>query len=443
MMRKLTALLISCVCVLTAQAQMTVTSRFDLGDSYYAALSIPQEFSYDNSPKLTMYNNNNSAEANLLVYDENLNLEKTIALKNDLTFDYQFTYKREKREVKEVHETNRVQIMAYPSYQDFIDQNMMTNPNFSENWLTITVQDNGDSLITIDKYSSNMRKYPLIYWICSQGKVYGYRSQYAVTYTDWHTVDTYTTAYQKQLKRIKLCNINLNQGDGKANYYFIASQTLFNNDAEYEYIVPKYKVSATEKNAYYDANTSISISTSTGLYTRYEPLDTVRTDLIDENRYVVLAGFQVVTADGTVVKDLDFDDDFEGDIEFDYAHVITIGKNTYLAFRGRANDGEATVFYKIDRTTSDIRQVRQAAASMLLSPVVAERNATVDISLKDDNKDGSDITVVSANGIQVDRVSIPANQTSSQFSVKASAGVYCVNRIRKGKVVETKKIVIK
>lgn len=71
-----------------------------------------------------------------------------------------------------------------------------------------------------------------------------------------------------------------------------------------------------------------------------------------------------------------------------------------------------------------------------------DRTST-DISLKDDNKDGSDITVVSANGIQVDRVSIPANQTSSQFSVKASAGVYCVNRIRKGKVVETKKIVIK
>ena len=74
---------------------------------------------------------------------------------------------------------------------------------------------------------------------------------------------------------------------------------------------------------------------------------------------------------------------------------------------------------------------------------VAGRNATIDINLKDDNNAGSEIAIISTNGTQVKRISMPANRTTSQININAPAGLYCVSRMQKGKVVETKKIVIK
>ena len=448
-MKHFTLLLVSCVCGLTAHAQMTVTGRFELGSPNYAALSIPQEFSYDNSPKLTMYDNSSQQES-MLIYDEDLNLVKTVDLGRDMTFDYQLTYQDLKREVKEVSEKGKQQTRTYSSFQYFVEQNMIMDPTFTQK-LIITIQENGDSLITYD-YSNNQygvtnekmyfaynyfgRKYPKIYWICSQGKMYEYRTRYAITYTDWHSAGTHTSTEHKKMERIKLCNINLNRGDGRANYYFVVSQTLFNHDAAYEYVVPKFKLSSKET----APSDEVSI-----IYNPDEDETVVTTGsaVISEESKLALAGFKVVSADGTVVNDLDFDGDFKGNIDIYYAYVITIGKNTYLAFNGTVGGKRSTVFYKIDRTTSSIRQVKKAALSMMLSPVVAGRNATIDIKLKDENNAGSEIAVVSASGTQVEHISMPANQTSSQFNINASSGIYCVSRIQKGKVIETKKIVIK
>lgn len=431
---------------------MTVTGRFELGSPNHAALSIPQEFSYDNSPKLTMYDNSSQQES-MLIYDEDLNLVKTVDLGRDMTFDYQLTYQDEKREVKEVSEKGKQQTGTYPSFQYFVEQNMMLDPTFITQKLIITIQENGDSLITYDSskekngltltneemyfaYNYFGRKYPKIYWICSQGKMYEYRTAYAITYTDWHSAGTHTSTEHKKMERIKLCNINLNRGDGRANNYFVVSQTLFNHDAAYEYVVPKFKLSSK------GTASSGGGSLIDGSY-RDETVVTTRSAVVSEKSKLALAGFKVVSADGTVVNDLDFDGDFEGNIDIYYAYVITIGKNTYLAFNGTAGDKWSTVFYKIDRTTSGIRQVKKAALSMMLSPVVAGRNATIDIKLKDENNAGSEIAVVSASGTQVEHISMPANQTSSQFNINASSGIYCVSRIQKGKVIETKKIVIK
>ena len=65
-----------------------------------------------------------------------------------------------------------------------------------------------------------------------------------------------------------------------------------------------------------------------------------------------------MSVNGTVVKDLDFSEDFEGYIDTRSAYVITIGKNTYLAFNGIINRVNSTVFYKINRTTTEIKQVK-------------------------------------------------------------------------------------
>lgn len=445
-MKKTIFLLISCAYAFSAHAQMTATARLDLGRPEFPALSIPQEFSLDNSPKLTMYDNGQYSET-IKVYDEELNLVKTIGLGHEMNYEYQLTYQDKERELTGVVEVEKTQ-HVYPSYQSFLTHYMTLDPSFTEVQLTITVQANGDSLITT-KYAKNRygdemyfaydyfeKKYPQIYWICSKGTTTQYRIRYAATYTDWHITGTHTSTKKVELERIKLCNINLNLGDGKTNNYFVVSQTLFNNDSEYEYILPKYKLST-------KGNILDDLDNRTLKYEDYERISTTTSTLMTEASELALVGFTVMSSDGTVVKDLDFDNDFEGSIDTRQAYIITIGKNTYLAFDGSMDNKQATIFYKIDRTTSDIRQVKKAPISMHLSAAIAKRNATIDIHLDDDNKEGSDIIVVSTNGTQIKRMAMHASEKSTQFSINAAVGMYCVSRIQRGKVVETRKIVIK
>ena len=447
-MKRIIFLLITCACILSTHAQMTVINHFSF-DNRNNAITIPQEFSYDNSPKLTMYNFNPDSK-NVLIYDENLSLIKTINLERKMTFDYQLSYKFEKREIRNIKEIFK-QLIEHPtinSYQDFIADGKRFDPDF-EKRLTTVILENGDSLITIDYdgylgmhtsqnfffYNQFGRKYPTNYWIFSKGKAYHYRANYEIEYTDWHPAGTHIFTEHKEMQYIKLLNINLNNSDEHSKNYFIVSQTLFNNDAEYEYIVPKYKLSSKGISDSYD---QISYDDPSR-----QVIDTIKSTLITKDSEIVLAGFKIVSENGTVVKDLDFSEDFEGHIDTGSAYVITIGKNTYLAFNGNINGANSTIFYKINRTTTEIKQIKMETAAMTLSPVVAERNATIDINLKDDNNAGSEIAIISTNGTQVKRISMPANQTTSQININAPAGLYCVSRMQKGKVVETKKIVIK
>ena len=180
------------------------------------------------------------------------------------------------------------------------------------------------------------------------------------------------------------------------------------------------------------------ISPSTG-----ETITTTQSTIISEDKYLTLTGFQVVSEDGNIIKDLNFDSDFISSINDNYAFVITIGSNTYLAFDGSSDGTDATVFYKIDKTSTDIKQVMKAPASMKLFPSVTDRNTPINISFGDDNPSGSEIVVVSANGTEVKKQAIPAGETSTQMLIPSGIGIYCVSRIQNNKVTDTRKIIVK
>lgn len=438
-----------------ATAQNT-TPRLELGSADYMAVSIPKEFSYDNAPKLMAHDN--SDDQNILVYNEDLDLVKTINIKEDKTFDYQLTVQTETREVASVTEVDKKEY-SQQTVEDFIRQQVRFDPTLTEETVlsqfTIVEMENGDSLLTYDydkaqnnyNYNTNEQmyfaykyfgmKYPKVYWIISKGIITQYQTSYTVSYSDWKVSGTSTSDYHQNLSRIKLLSVNLNQGDGKTNYYFEVSQTLFNEDAEYEYIIPKYKLSSNS-----ESNVIPSGDINTGYYNE-ENIELTRTTVISENRYVALAGFQVVSADGNILKEITFDSDFEGRVYDDEAFVITIGNTTYLAFEGYSNNKNVTVFYKVDRSTSNIQQVKKVPATMKVSPTIASKNSTINVSFSDSNKDGSEIVMVSASGVATNKVSVPAGQTSATLSTAAPTGLYCVRRIQKSKTVETKKIIVK
>ena len=453
-MRKIYTTIAMALIVAGYANSQTITGRFDLGYPNNVALSMPKEFSYDKTPLIFLYDNTDfiydkAGETNLLLYDENLDLKKTIHLIGDKIFDYQLTYQDKTREVLSVNEAGKTSYIKYGSYEEFCRNEFGMDPNIQP---IITEQENGDKKITFDyernHWTSNERmyycypdfgmKYPKVYYILSHedGSITYCETNYTIRYSDWKDSGTHVEEKQVILGRIRLCNINLNQGDGKNDLFFEVSQTLFNDDEKFEYLIPKYKLSS--KGNTLSDNNGVIIGPGYG-----ETITTTQSTVVSEDKYLALTGFQVVSENGDIIKDLNFDSDFEGRIDDEYAFVITIGNNTYLAFDGSSDDKDATIFYKIDRTTTDIKQVMKAPATMRVSPSITNRNTPINISLGDDNLSGSEIVVVSANGAKVKSQSIPAGQKSAQLFVPYSTGVYCVSRIQNNKVTDSRKIIIK
>ena len=444
-MRKLLLSLYLLAFATVSEAQMVVTSRMELGSPYDYALSIPKEFSYDGKPLITMYDN--SDKKNLLIYDENLNLIKQVDMTKSFSFDYSLTYQDEVRHVNNVKEINKTQTSLDMSFAEWKSMQSKIDPGFTTSALNIQVQEDGDSVITYKSnytslknlyfaYSTFGVKYPKLYWLAIKGNMYECETNYEVEYSDWQVTNTYTQNKQEKLDRIRLCNINLNFGDGRANYYFIASQTLFNNDENFEYIIPKYKLSK---------NRNVGGFLSDSDTDEEESIDTLKTTCISEQSDLCLSGFQIVSSEGNVINNIDFDSG-EGVsiLDLDCAFVITIGSSTYLAFDGYdSNDKQATLFYKINRTTSDVKKVKIALNSMLVSSTAEEHNAIVNINFTDENNGGSNIVVTSTNGVNVKKVTVPSNQKSVQFNFAGNAGVYCISRVQKGKISEVKKVLIK
>ncbi len=436
---------------MTAVAQTVTTGHFEFGYPDRAALSIPKEFSFDNTPRL-MLHRGNGEECMLQIYDENIELEKTISVANDKMFNYQLVYQDEERDVVAVNEVGKSSYCHFESYDEFVQREKNVDPSFDESQFIITELENGDKKISVDyassRYSDNRSmyfaydsfnlKYPKVYFIVSKsdGAVVGYRTSYSVVYSEWRAAGTHTENRQAQQRCISLCNVNLNQGDGAANSFFEVSQTLFNSDERYEYVVPKYKLVA-KGNAPGNANPDFDDNS--------EKIITTRATIISENKELSLAGFQIVADDGAVIADLDFDiDDYRGSISIGYAYVITIGSSTYLAFNCADEDNpQGSIFFRINRKAGSVEKVKTLPAAMSVLPSVINRGAAMQISFPDGNERGSEIVITSASGVRMHSQHVPSMQTSASVSLSAPSGIYFVSRVHDGKAGDTKKIILR
>ena len=431
-----------------ALAQVKTTGELNLGYPDRSSSTIPREFCYGNIPLLTMYDD--SENRNLLVYDENIDLIKTINIHAEKTFDYQLQYKDQTREVKNVIETYVDRNDLRISFNEWFQQQCNYDPMFTESMLHIEVLASGDSIISVDYSNSRYgtsneqmyfnyayfgNKYPLTYWMASNGSMVQFRSIYSVEYTDWVDAGTHTENHSETLRRLFLCNINLNYGVGRSNYYFEASQTLFNNDEEFEYLIPKYELSTEGSSGDY-----YTIIDDGGTYGNEEIVLT-QSVVTSEKSKLALVGFQVVSESGNVIKSLDFEGDFSANPY--YVFVITMGDNTYLAFEGIQNDKRCTVFYKIDRTSTSIEKVKSAPAQMSLSPIIAAQGTPIMVSFSDENAKGSAVNVYSSNGIRTATTDVPSGQRQTQLNLHGAPGVYYVTRTQQGHQRETQKIILK
>lgn len=410
------------------------------------AMIVPKEFSYSNKPLLTF--RNRKSRNQVMIYDENIDLIKSFDINDNNQFNYTLKYQTEERDITKVTEKDKSQENLGISFQKWFSSNQMMDPSLTMEALNVSKVENGDSIISVDyskthSYTSNEEmyfgysyfemKYPKIYWICSKGNMFQCRTNYSVTYSDWKTTSTTTESFSERLPHIYLYNLNLDNGDGTNGTYFDVSQTLFNQDEDFEYIIPKL---ALVKESGEDADGTTIITPSTE-----ETIETTHSSVISEKSQVAAVGFQVVSSNGEILKDLNFDNGFSFNYRYYATRIalITIGGNRYLTF----SNGSSTIFYKIDSQTSSIKMVKETPSSMFISPSVVDKNTIINVSLGDNNERGSEIVIVSMSGSKVNSKNIPSGQKQVQLSANMPTGIYCVSRLQNGKVNETKKIIVK
>ena len=207
----------------------------------------------------------------------------------------------------------------------------------------------------------------------------------------------------------------------------IYSNTLFNDDDKYEFLLPELAVLESSSYNSYDGT----------LTTRYqhEPV-----------------GFKVVSEDGTVLHRLMINEDKENDVRC-YAYLTRFGEKTYLivtsyrvAADGEGTSGDVTCFYEIKKDgATGIQKVREMRGGMNIRPTVANRDEEITITLNDENSNvARELVVTGVNGQLVERRGIPAGENTVKVSAAMMrSGMYNFTLQKKGQVVDNGKVIVK
>lgn len=199
----------------------------------------------------------------------------------------------------------------------------------------------------------------------------------------------------------------------------IISQTLFNNDEKYEFIVPVMEPFA--RMYYYSGKQSI-----------------------DYQHKAI--GYKIVSEDGTELQKIIVNEARDSKISIE-AYFLQFGDKNYFIIE-RYDDSDypyETYFYEINKNTNSIQKVREMPGSMRVAPTVANRNEEITISINDDNCNvARELIITGVNGKLIERRTIPAGENT--FKVNAAmmrSGMYNFTLQKKGEIVDNSKVIIK
>ena len=148
-MKKAIITFLTALAYIHAMQAQTIDGEIDFGTSpYKSSLAVPREFCYGESPLLVLYSNSGKT---VNLYDENIDLVKSIDLKDDFTYDYSLTYQTEQRQVLSINEIYKSTGNTWNSYESFIrEQTDLSNGANLEESFVIKELENGDKIISVD-----------------------------------------------------------------------------------------------------------------------------------------------------------------------------------------------------------------------------------------------------------------------------------------------------
>lgn len=237
---------------------------------------------------------------------------------------------------------------------------------------------------------------------------------------DWTETSRYE--YTTDLRHCYYYSVNSNE-------YSVATvtQTLFNNDDKYEFIVPVYG-----GEVIYQRN-----STERSKYINY-----------------VATEVKVINQSGEIIQALSPGEGKFFQVRDSGLRIIRIGEKTYLLVgigNLTANDSDwyyncdSYRWYEICKETNSINFVRETRSAMNIAPTIADRDAQITITLNEENSSvARELVVTGVNGQLVERRDIPAGENSVQISASMlRSGMYNFTLQQKGQVVDNGKVIVK
>lgn len=226
--------------------------------------------------------------------------------------------------------------------------------------------------------------------------------------------------------------LTLGQGQQLDDEVVIATQTLFNNDEKWEFIRAINKETIDE-DYYYDNEQDRD---GDGEF------DYKRTKYTNQ-----VVGYEIVSEDGYVLASLDVEENDGCDLaviiwDEDVYLAVRIEKETYNDF-GR--NEFYMVIYTIDKNTTSISRVNATAPAMRVSPVLATRNSTINITLDGEAAErGGELIITDGSGRAIGHNRVAAGQTSVAISTdRMSSGTYNITLTEKGEKIENARIIVK
>lgn len=328
---------------------------------------IPAELSFNGKPMITIENYDTGIE----VYDEKFNLIETIK-EQELEGERYLSSVRYERELMGVSakKDTIMRVVEYnTSLAEFMEEQNMFTYDQGAKLFSVTIDGREcltylqnpmtlESNMYASEYYGNV--YPIYYFTaemvdgtdCVTQHIRAYQPEYG----EWQKMEEIYT--EEQLRTMTMYYYNLDRND--SGMRLLATQTLFNNDEGFEYLMPIWEhrdylnISKTYTDAvisdvdvYYSDWVSESIETS-----RYA------------NTATYLKGFSIRNSKGEELDRIMFADGWLGYDSGHYCSAITLGGNTYLVLRGYVpveddKYNEMTVFYRIDPGANSIKQVKQ------------------------------------------------------------------------------------
>lgn len=196
---------------------------------------------------------------------------------------------------------------------------------------------------------------------------------------------------------------NYNTGLSYGDLSLGVTQTLFNNDENYEYISPIYSSSETS----------------------------------DVNRI----GFNIVSENGDVLQTTTYD----GGMYIADVEIVTVNEKNFLRVIVETTSDYTTYhyYYSIDPSTSSIKQVGEPVKANV-HPSLVGRNETLTVELGGNESNSRVVTVHDASGRMVYSATVPAGQKTLQInSSDLSQGLNVLSVTGKNGNVKGCKIIVK
>ena len=210
--------------------------------------------------------------------------------------------------------------------------------------------------------------------------------------------------------------------DGNENGIYI-TQTLFNDDEEYEYIMPimkQYNYVSYEQDRDYDGDI----------------------DYIEEKYEYYLIGFNIKSSSGNTLQTIKMGNDQT----IDYLYLIIINDKKYLGVATMDIDdhfsNDELICYPIKPNSTGINPLG-APMKIKVSPRMADRSQSFTVELDGESNAEREVVVVNSAGQTVWKQKVPAGQrTVTIGATRLGKGVNVV-RVNGGKGVESCKVIVK